>query len=145
MVHRPRSRSRLTHTTPAGFPSGIPGSGDDIDNAMQHAAHPGLQFISHHSICPCLSQYARGGGGNPAWHRSERAASGSEPHSASAPAVPAELQPQPRSGPASRGSPRHIMAHVNAPATVARAANASSPRSGTSSEHHARLLPGTPS
>lgn len=34
------------HLTPEGLPSGIPGIGDDIDAAMQHAPHPDL-----HSIC----------------------------------------------------------------------------------------------
>jgi hypothetical protein len=33
------------HLLPAGFPSGIPGMGDDIDGAMQHAPHPGLHSI----------------------------------------------------------------------------------------------------
>lgn len=28
------------HLTPAGFPSGIPGIGEDIDIAIQHAPHP---------------------------------------------------------------------------------------------------------
>jgi hypothetical protein len=31
--------------TPDGFPSGIPGMGDEIDKAMQHAPHP-----TRHSI-----------------------------------------------------------------------------------------------
>jgi len=33
------------HLTPAGFPSGIPGIGDDIDGAMQQAPQRGRQFI----------------------------------------------------------------------------------------------------
>jgi hypothetical protein len=33
---------RLTQRTPAGFPSGMPGIGEEIDIAMQHAPHPGL-------------------------------------------------------------------------------------------------------
>jgi hypothetical protein len=33
------------HLTPAGFPPGIPGIGDDIDNAMQHAPQSSLQSI----------------------------------------------------------------------------------------------------
>ncbi|AVM44225.1 MAG TPA: hypothetical protein DFL85_05430 [Lentisphaeria bacterium] len=37
------SASRFTHGTPAGFPSGIPGIGDEIDGAMQHAPQPGRQ------------------------------------------------------------------------------------------------------
>ena len=36
---------RLTHRTPAGLPSVIPGIGEEIEIAMQHAPHPGLQFI----------------------------------------------------------------------------------------------------
>lgn len=40
------SRSRFTHGTPATLPSGIPGIGDDIEGAMQHAPQPG-----RHSIC----------------------------------------------------------------------------------------------
>jgi len=40
-----------THLTPEGFPSGIPGIGDDMDTAMQHAAQPIL-----HSIPNFLSQ-----------------------------------------------------------------------------------------
>jgi hypothetical protein len=33
------------HLTPAGFPSGKPGIGDDIDAAMQHAPQSGRQSI----------------------------------------------------------------------------------------------------
>jgi len=33
------------HLTPAGFPSAIPGIGDDIDKAMQHAPQPKRQSI----------------------------------------------------------------------------------------------------
>jgi hypothetical protein len=33
------------HLTPAGLPSGMPGMGEDIDGAMQHAPHSGLQII----------------------------------------------------------------------------------------------------
>lgn len=33
------------HLTPAGFPSGIPGIGDDIDITTQQAAHPILHSI----------------------------------------------------------------------------------------------------
>ena len=39
------SRSRFTHGTPAGFPSGIPGIGDEIEGAMQQAPHPGRQVV----------------------------------------------------------------------------------------------------
>jgi hypothetical protein len=38
-LHRPTS-SNWRHRTPAGFPSGMPGIGEEIDSAMQHAAHP---------------------------------------------------------------------------------------------------------
>ena len=33
------------HLIPAGLPSGIPGIGEDIERAMQQAAHPGRQSI----------------------------------------------------------------------------------------------------
>ncbi len=33
------------HRMPEGLPSGIPGTGDVIEGAMQHAPHPCLQFI----------------------------------------------------------------------------------------------------
>ena len=33
------------HLIPAGLPSGIPGIGDDIEGAMQHAPQPGRHFI----------------------------------------------------------------------------------------------------
>jgi hypothetical protein len=35
----------LAHRTPAGFPCGMPGRGEEMDTTMQHAAQPGLQFI----------------------------------------------------------------------------------------------------
>jgi hypothetical protein len=38
--------------TPAGFPSGIPGIGDDMDGAMQQAAHPERQFGDFSIIQP---------------------------------------------------------------------------------------------
>ena len=38
-----RSVSSWTHATPAGFPNGIPGIGELMDGAMQHAPQPGLQ------------------------------------------------------------------------------------------------------
>jgi hypothetical protein len=38
------------HGIPAGFPFGIPGIGDEIDGAIQQAAHPGLQFIGYLQI-----------------------------------------------------------------------------------------------
>ncbi|MGW8316080.1 MAG: hypothetical protein ACWGNV_10795 [Bacteroidales bacterium] len=36
--------------TPAGFPSGIPGIGEEIDGAMQHAPHLSLQSVTVRSI-----------------------------------------------------------------------------------------------
>jgi hypothetical protein len=33
------------HITPASLPSGIPGNGDEIDNAIQHAPHSERQII----------------------------------------------------------------------------------------------------
>jgi elongation factor P len=33
------------HLTPAGLPSGIPGMGEDIETAIQHAPQPGLHSI----------------------------------------------------------------------------------------------------
>jgi hypothetical protein len=33
------------HLTPAGFPSGMPGIGEDIDNSMQQAPQFSLQSI----------------------------------------------------------------------------------------------------
>jgi hypothetical protein len=39
------STRRWLHLTPAGVPSGIPGIGEDIEITMQHAPHPGLQFM----------------------------------------------------------------------------------------------------
>jgi hypothetical protein len=44
-MHRFSSES-CTQRIPAGFPSGIPGIGDEMDKAMQHAPHPGLQNFS---------------------------------------------------------------------------------------------------
>jgi hypothetical protein len=38
--------SRWMHFTPDGFPSGIPGSGDDIDGAMQQAPQLSRQSIN---------------------------------------------------------------------------------------------------
>jgi hypothetical protein len=42
IAHRLSSVS-CAHRTPAGFPSGIPGIGEEIDRAMQHAPHPTRQ------------------------------------------------------------------------------------------------------
>ena len=36
-MHRPSGAS-WTHGTPAGFPFGMPGMGEEMDGAMQHAA-----------------------------------------------------------------------------------------------------------
>lgn len=43
-AHRPSGVS-CTHGTPAGFPLGMPGMGELIEGAMQHAAQP-----TRHSI-----------------------------------------------------------------------------------------------
>jgi hypothetical protein len=40
------SAVRWMQRTPAGFPSGIPGIGDEIDGAMQHAPQPERQSMS---------------------------------------------------------------------------------------------------
>lgn len=42
------SRSKFTHGTPAGFPPGIPGRGEVIEGAIQHAPHPGRHSITGH-------------------------------------------------------------------------------------------------
>lgn len=39
------SGSRLTQRTPAGFPDGIPGSGLEMEGAMQQAAQPTRQSM----------------------------------------------------------------------------------------------------
>jgi hypothetical protein len=46
----PKSRQRAssvscTQRTPAGFPSGMPGIGLEIEGATQHAPHPALHSI----------------------------------------------------------------------------------------------------
>jgi hypothetical protein len=38
-----KSGSNCTHATPAGFPCGMPGIGDEIEGAMQQAP----QFVRH--------------------------------------------------------------------------------------------------
>jgi len=38
--------NNCTHGTPAGLPCGMPGIGDVIEGAMQHAPHSGRQFIT---------------------------------------------------------------------------------------------------
>jgi hypothetical protein len=40
-----RSAVKCTQATPAGFPSGMRGIGEEIDGAMQQAPQPGRQFI----------------------------------------------------------------------------------------------------
>jgi oxygen-independent coproporphyrinogen-3 oxidase len=40
-----RSASSWTQRTPAGLPSGMPGIGELIDGAMQHAAQRGRQSM----------------------------------------------------------------------------------------------------
>jgi hypothetical protein len=42
ILQRFRSSS-CTQRTPAGFPFGIPGIGDEIEGAMQHAPQPARQ------------------------------------------------------------------------------------------------------
>jgi hypothetical protein len=48
--------------TPAGLPAGIPGIGEEIDGAMQHAPHPArhdfdaeARFNERDSLMPLLS------------------------------------------------------------------------------------------
>ena len=45
MRHRKVPGSRFTHICPAGLPSGIPGIGEEMDAAMQHAPHPGRHVM----------------------------------------------------------------------------------------------------
>jgi hypothetical protein len=45
------SLSNWMHGTPAGLPFGMPGIGDDIDGAMQHAPQPGRHFIFCSPVC----------------------------------------------------------------------------------------------
>src|ERR1700687_612073 len=40
------SESSWTQRTPAGLPPGMPGIGEEIEGAMQHAPHPGLHSMS---------------------------------------------------------------------------------------------------
>jgi hypothetical protein len=40
------------HCTPAGFPSGMPGKGDESEGAMQHAPQPGRQIFKS-----CVSSF----------------------------------------------------------------------------------------
>jgi hypothetical protein len=59
---RPYRRQRpsavsCTHLAPASLPRGIPGMGDEIDGAMQHAAHPAL----HSRVFPVIEEEARAG------------------------------------------------------------------------------------
>ena len=42
-IRQRRFSSKLTHGTPAGFPFGIPGIGDEMEGAMQHAPQFFLQ------------------------------------------------------------------------------------------------------
>jgi hypothetical protein len=41
-----RSGNNCTQGTPAGLPCGIPGIGEEIDGAMQHAPHCGRHSIT---------------------------------------------------------------------------------------------------
>jgi hypothetical protein len=45
MLHR-LSSLNCTQRTPAGLPSGMPGIGDEMEGAMQQAAHPGRHCMS---------------------------------------------------------------------------------------------------
>ena len=45
-----KSGNNCTHLTPAGFPSGIPGIGEEIDGAMQHAPQ-----WARHSMAPLVT------------------------------------------------------------------------------------------
>lgn len=47
-----------THRIPAGLPSGIPGIGDDIDGAMQHAPQPALHSKSFAPF-PCKTKLTK--------------------------------------------------------------------------------------
>jgi oxygen-independent coproporphyrinogen-3 oxidase len=40
------SASSWAQRTPAGLPSGMPGMGEEIDGAMQHAPHPVLHSMA---------------------------------------------------------------------------------------------------
>ncbi len=40
-----KSGNNCTHRTPAGLPCGMPGIGDEIEGAMQHAPQPGRQSM----------------------------------------------------------------------------------------------------
>ncbi len=46
------SSSSCTQATPAGLPAGIPGIGEVIDGAMQHAPQPGRQSMAMLSGVP---------------------------------------------------------------------------------------------
>jgi hypothetical protein len=45
-----KSARNCTHLTPAGLPSGMPGIGDEIEGAMQHAPQPERQFMKRKGI-----------------------------------------------------------------------------------------------
>jgi hypothetical protein len=45
-----KSAVSCTQRTPAGFPSGMPGIGEEIDGAMQHAPHDGR----HSMVTPAI-------------------------------------------------------------------------------------------
>jgi hypothetical protein len=44
-IAQEKSGVSCTHGMPAGLPCGIPGIGDEIEGAMQHAPHPERQSI----------------------------------------------------------------------------------------------------
>jgi hypothetical protein len=53
------SSASWTHLTPAGFPSGIPGIGDEMDGAVQQAPQPGRQLSA--SSLLIMVEYLDGG------------------------------------------------------------------------------------
>ena len=49
-ILQPLRSSNCTQRTPAGFPFGMPGMGDEIDGAMQQAPQPGRQETGEDGI-----------------------------------------------------------------------------------------------
>ena len=47
---QPKFSSSCTQGTPAGLPFGMPGSGEVMEGAMQHAAQAGRQFMGRDYI-----------------------------------------------------------------------------------------------
>jgi hypothetical protein len=56
---QPKSGMSCTHGIPAGFPCGMPGIGEVIDGAMQHAPQPERHSIRALSSVPRLMQARR--------------------------------------------------------------------------------------